>query len=140
MALVEYAKSELARIGDEDDEMQKAMNDGLIQIVEVFASQGHSGFSGGYAIAALEKLLRFEPLTPLTGEDDEWTILDYDDDLRAQNKRCSRIFRRADGTAYDIEGRVFRDSEGMTYTNRDSRTEVTFPYVPTTEIVDVPAD
>lgn len=118
------------------DEMQALMNDHMRELVLVFASQGHSGFSASYATAALEKLLRFEPLRPLTGDPDEWVQVASD---VWQNRRCSRVFKGPDGRAYDIEGRVFRYPDGGCYTSRDSRVYVEFPYAPTTEYVHVEA-
>ena len=51
--------------------------------------------------------------------------------------RCGRVFKeKATGRVYDIDGRVFRDATGC-FTNSESRVEVTFPYVPKTEIVDI---
>jgi hypothetical protein len=131
--LVNHAKRELALIGHAEDEMQAAMNAHIIRMVETFADEGHSGFSASYAVAALEKLLRFEPLTPLTGSDDEW--MEVGDGL-FQNVRCSHVFKE-DGNAYDIAGRMFREPDGVCFTGRDSRVPVTFPYTPTTEYVDV---
>lgn len=102
----------------------------------MFSEQGHSGFSASYAINILEKLLRFEPITPLTGNDDEWTELDYDKDTKYQNKRYSRVFKDADGKAYDSEGKIFSDNGGKSwYQSKDSRVYIDFPYVPKTEKV-----
>ena len=69
-----YAIDELTRIGmyGSGDEMNDAMCEHILKMVNVFAEEGHSGFSANYAINILQKLLRFEPLSPLTGEDDEW--------------------------------------------------------------------
>lgn len=115
-------------------EMQKIMNNDILQIVKMFSEQGHSGFSASYAINILEKLLRFEPITPLTGNDDEWTELDYDKDTKYQNKRCSRVFKDADGKAYDIEGKIFSEDGGKSwFSSRDSRVYIEFPYVPKTQ-------
>lgn len=140
MSLVEHAKAELALIGSDDgDEMQSAMNSHILTMVGHFAEEGHSGFSASYAIGILEKLLRFEPLTPLTGDDAEWTDMsEYGPEPVWQNKRCSRVFKAADGSAYDIDGKVFREPNGASFTSRDSRVPVTFPYIPKTEYVDVP--
>ena len=130
--LVNHAKRELALVGGADDEMQSAMNEHLIRMVETFADEGHSGFSASYAVAVLQKLLRFEPLTPLTGADNEWHEVAPG---TFQNVRCSHVFKDETG-AYDINGRVFRDPDGSCWTNGDSRVPVTFPYTPTTEYVD----
>lgn len=124
---------------DSGDEMNRLMNDSLRELVLVFSTQGHSGFSAGYATSALEKLLRYEPLGPLTGEPSEWCEVS---EGVFQNRRCSRVFKQADrfdGQAYDINARVFREPSGVCYTNSDSLSPVAFPYAPTTEIVDVPA-
>lgn len=141
--LVDFAKQELRLLrGDNAEacEMQDAMEAHIIKMVETFADEGHSGFSASYATSILQRLLRFEPLGPLTGERDEWTTLDYDADMAAQNKRCSHVFKRADGTAYDSEALIFRDPDGSCFTNRESRRDITFPYTPTREYVDRPAE
>jgi hypothetical protein len=104
-------------------------------MIEVFSDEGHSGFSANYAVAILQKLLKFEPLSPLTGEDSEWNLISEKENLY-QNKRCSHVFRE-NGKAYDINGKVFVQENGSAYTSRDSRVDVTFPYTPKTEYVKV---
>jgi hypothetical protein len=133
--LYAHAVRELPDAGD--DKMQACMNECLLQMVLVFSSQGHSGFSSGYAIAALTKLLDFQPLRPLTGEDSEWNEVGTD---VWQNNRCSHVFKDADGRAYDIQGRVFREPNGSGYTSGKSRVYIEFPYTPKIEYVDVDAD
>lgn len=132
MSLLEHAKTELSLLGSDDDEMQQAMNKHILTVVETFANEGHSGFSASYATALLEKLLRHEPLTPLTGEDSEWCEVSQG---IWQNRRCSHVFKDATG-AYDIDGRIFRDPDGSCWQNRESRVPVTFPYTPTRVYVD----
>ena len=122
-----------------DDSMQAEMNKGLLELVLVFSTQGHSGFSASYAISALEKLLRFEPLGPLTGEPDEWTEVGPG---VFQNKRCSHVFKDNSvfqGQAYDLNGRVFCEPNGTCFTNSESRVPITFPYTPIKTYVDVAA-
>ena len=140
--LIEHAKKELDAIGmtDDSEDMNVAMREDILELVEVFSNQGHSGFSAGYCVNLLEKLLRFRPIAPLTGEDSEWNLLDYDTEPIYQNKRCSRVFKDADGRPYDIEGKVFTDSDGVSYTNGNSRVYIEFPYNPTTEFLDAPEE
>ena len=136
-----HAERELDIIGMKDEEgMNGMMRKHILHMIEEFAAEGHSGFSASYAIQCLEKLLRFEPLSPLMGTDDEWTdVAEYNGSPMWQNKRCSRVFKDETG-AYDIDGKVFwswyTDENGEKfkshYTSRDSRVYVTFPYVPTT--------
>jgi hypothetical protein len=71
--IIEYAKSELDRIPKDEDGMQEMMNNDILEILEKFADQGHSGFSASYAISVLERLMRWKPISPLTGEEDEWS-------------------------------------------------------------------
>lgn len=146
MSLLTYAEQELVRIGmtaDSDDEMNKAMRDHIIHMVDEFSKEGHSGFSASYALGLLEKLLKWEPLSPLTGEDDEWMFVgDMGDDPVYQNVRCSRVFKGKDGRCYDIDGIVWYEwycdtlqSENYKsyFTNSESRVYIEFPYTPKTE-------
>jgi hypothetical protein len=144
MSLIEHAKRELAtlRRPDEDAdtaEMQGWVEECVLNCVQAFADAGHSGSSAAYTASILGNLLRFEPLAPLTGEDDEWFHPYCGDsptepDLE-QNKRCSHVFRE-NGQAYDINSIVWRDPDGTLVTNFDSRRNVEFPYTPTQEIRD----
>ncbi len=126
--LVDYAKDELKRIGMIDS--GEAYNDwaakAILDLIELFSSQGHSGFSAPYVIDTFSRLAMFKPLSPLTGEDDEWNEVG---DGSFQNKRYSAVFKDKDGTAYNIEGKAFADDGEVWYTSRDSRVNVTFPYV-----------
>jgi hypothetical protein len=140
MSLVSYAENELDRIGmTDDDDMNGMMRNHLIHMIKQFADEGHSGFSASYALQCLEKLMRFKPLSPLTGEDDEWTeVSQISGYPHFQNKRCGSIFKDGKiGEAYDIDGKVFwewyRDNETgeqfkSYYTSFESRMPVTFPY------------
>lgn len=128
-----YAENELPK--PEGDEMQTLMNSQLKEMLLVFSTHGHSGFSAGYAISALKKLLNFEPLSPLTGSDDEWEPCSMQREVM-QNKRCSRVFKEK-GEAYDIRGKVFVEPNGCCFTSIDSRVPVVFPYTPKTEYVNV---
>ena len=156
-----HALAEFRAAGWTDDEgkfkeeMQEAICKHVLELLKVFADEGHSGSTAPYAVNMFKKLAMFEPLVPLTGEDWEWTEVS---EGVFQNKRCSRVFKQADrfnGQAYDLEGRVFyewnerdleQDEEGYPdkrrfqsyYTNRDSMVPITFPYTPTTEHVERP--
>lgn len=137
--LVRYAEEELRRAGwyDKDAFYGDLMPKAVMRMVREFSDEGHSGMSAPLAINLFKKVAAFEPLTPLTGEPDEWNEIG---EGRYQNRRCSHVFKDADGVAYDSNGRVFREPDGGCYTNRDSRVLVTFPYTPTIEYVDVPAN
>ena len=133
--LVNHAKRELKAAGlyDEDSDYGGMLAKGVESLIRSFSRQGHSGFSAGMTITLFEKLARFEPLGPLTGEPDEWNEVA---DGVLQNKRCSHVFFE-NGKAHDIDGIVFRDEDGSTYTGKDSFVDITFPYTPTTRYVNV---
>lgn len=134
MSLVDFAKQELEQLevtckDNEDLNMQKVINNDILQVIETFSNQGHSGFSANYALSIINRLLKFKPLSALTGEDSEWTKLDYTDDICYQNKRCFSVFKDITGKAYNTEGKVFSDDNGHTwYTSKDSRVYIEFPY------------
>jgi hypothetical protein len=134
-SLVDYAKHEISLLeGAETDDAQVWMNKQILDLITVFSEQGHSGFSAHYLIASLDRLMRFKPLKPLTGEDDEWLEICEEDGVTLyQNKRCSSVFKKGD-VAYDIDAEVFSTDGGVTWFFRGGhRTPVTFPYSPPTK-------
>lgn len=132
-----HADRELRLLLPDGDEMNEAMRNDAQEMLLVFSTQGHSGFSAGYITGLIEKLMRFEPLLPLRGTDDEWNEVSEED---YQNNRCSHVFKsKATGEAYDIDGRIFREPSGACFTSYESRVPVTFPYTPKREYVDVEA-
>lgn len=140
MSYKEHAMREFCAAGwtDENgkfvDEMQEYMCNQVLELLEKFSEHGHSGTSAPCAINLFQKLAKFEPLVPLTGNDHEWNKVSSD---RWQNNRCSHVFKDADGRAYNIYGKVFREPNGDCYTNADSRVYIEFPYTPKTEYIDV---
>lgn len=125
------------------DEMQGMICSHVMKLLDVFADEGHSGSSAPYAIDLFSKLAKFNPITPLTGKDWEWSkILGYGVEPTYQNKRCSGVFKDANGECYYIDGKVFWEWAGTKeepfksyYTCKESRVPVTFPYTPKTEYV-----
>ena len=128
-----------------NDEMQELICKHVLKLLEVFDEEGHSGSSAPYAINLFEKLAKFEPVAPLTGEDWEWAnVSEYggrNNGILYQNKRCGHVFKDDDG-AYDMDGVIFwewfTDKETgekfkSYFTGRESRVPVTFPYTPKRE-------
>lgn len=132
-SLEDHARFELRKqLALPDDDYDRMIADAVVELIQTFAAQGHSGMSASFCRQYFDRLARFEPIGPLTGEADEWVEVS---DGVFQNRRCSRVFRDETG-AYDIEGRIFRDPDGSCWTNLDSRVYVDFPYSPTSEYVD----
>ena len=140
MAMMEWAEQELKLAGydinDPEDGPNRWLAEGTLELLKVFSEQGHSGMSAPYAVALFEKLASWKPLSPLTGEDDEWNNVG---ESTWQNRRNSAVFKGEDGQAYWIEGRVFWEwathpeiDDGKPfksyYTSRESRVNITFPW------------
>jgi len=101
--LVDYAKSELTLAGlfDKDSDYDGMLGDAALDIVAKFASQGHSGMSAELVTQLVTKLMRYEPITPLTYGPEEWTYVA--DDLW-QNKRKGDVFSADGGKTHYTTG------------------------------------
>ena len=75
----------------------------LLDMVRAFADQGHSGSSGFYAAAALEKLLRFQPLSAITDAPEDWI------EVGPEVWQCRR------------DGECFSEDGGKTYRRNSDR-------------------
>lgn len=128
--MMDWAEREFDIAGTPKDDM---MREATMNLLAVFCDEGHSGFSAPHAVRLFSRLASWKPLTPLTGADDEWDIRGNG---KFQNKRCSSVFKDADGGAYYIYGIVFwewntsKDGERYKsyFTNKDSHVPVTFPW------------
>lgn len=118
------------------DDMQEAICNNVLKLLDVFADEGHSGTSAPYALNLFSTLAKFEPIGPITGEGWEWvTVFEQSGSTLYQNKRACHVFKDNNG-AYDIDGKVFwewyRAEDGTIsksyYTGSGSRVPVTFPY------------
>jgi len=130
--LINHARTELEMAGlfDKDSDYGGMLGESVLKIIEVFSKEDFSGASASLATSLIERLSRFEPLTPLTGEDSEWNEIRKG---RFQNNRCSHVFKE-NGQAYDSQGIVFEEPDGCRFTSRDSRVNIEFPYTPTEKI------
>lgn len=126
-SIVGYAERELRLAGwyHKDAFYGDLMPKAVMRQARLFSIEGHSGMSAGLAMNITKQVCMFRPLSPLTGADDEWNEVG---EGTFQNKRCSTIFKDADGRAYNIEGKVFEDPDGGRFTSRESRVSVTFPW------------
>ena len=72
--LIKHAKVELKLAGmfDSDSDYDGELGKAVLELVEVFAKQGHSGFSAISVVNLFNQVARYQPLLPLTGKDDEW--------------------------------------------------------------------
>ena len=129
--------------------MQKMLCTQVLELLDLFASHGHSGFSAPHAVQLFTKLAAFKLIAPLTGEDDEWNQPSDRDFEAVQNNRLSSVFKDADGRAYDIDGRVYwewcKNEEGDVFKSYfhkgGDKFYIEFPYVQKKAVaVFVPSD
>ena len=100
--LVLHAERELKLAGmfDKDADYDGELAPAILEVVKTFSKYGHSGMSASIAISVLEKLLRFQTLTPITSNSDEWMEVGTS---MWQNKRNPAIFSKDGGkTWYDV--------------------------------------
>lgn len=99
MSLVEYAESELKLAGlfDADSDYDGMLGTATLEIVKVFADQGHSGTSAMMVTELASRLMRYEPLTPLTYGPEEWVEVA---DSLWQNKRKFDVFSKDGGKTH----------------------------------------
>jgi hypothetical protein len=130
--LIKHAIKELELIRENNnDPIQISIEKDILEIIDTFSKQHHSGTTANYVINIINKLLQFKPLSPLTGEDWEWTEVS---EGIFQKKRDSTVFKQKDrfnGNPYTIEGKIFTNDNGISFfTSSDSFQEITFPYSP----------
>jgi hypothetical protein len=105
--LVAHARRELELAGlfDAGSDYGGMVGESVMEIVEVFARQGHSGYSAMMVVGVLERLLRFDVLVPLSGAPEEWhDVAEVSGRPLWQNVRKSSVFSEDRGaTWYDIE-------------------------------------
>jgi hypothetical protein len=147
--LLKHAERELTLIGyDGKDEYNNIAKDAILELIKTFAKQGHSGFRASYVSDMFHKLARYEVLSPLTGNDDEWSdVLDErssdNTKMLFQNNRDSRVFKDEKG-AYFMGAIVWEEinnGESYHFTDRNSRRYIkSFPFTPKTFYVKVDKD
>lgn len=101
--LVSHAERELKLAGmfDKDADYNGALAPQILKVVEAFSKSEHSGASAAITIGVLNKLLRFQTLTPITSNPDEWMNVGA---MLWQNRRNPAIFSKNGGkTWYDID-------------------------------------
>ena len=148
--MLSFAKAEFLALGytpldkEQEDGPNKWIQEQVLQLLEIFAAQGHSGSSAPFAISYFSRLAKGQPLSPLSGRDEEWTEVS---EGLWQNKRCSSVFKTKNGVSYTVDGYVFwhwaqtdldPDEPGYpgvtqykaTFTSGYSKKLVEFPFTP----------
>lgn len=129
MSLIDHAKRELhfAELDSKDSDYDGMIANSVIELINVFAKQGHSGYSAMLTLRVFNEIAKFKPLTPLTGEDSEW--INVSENLW-QNVRHSSVFKDENGNAWDIDGKILINPDGS---YKSEKTNILFPYSPSVE-------
>lgn len=105
--LIDHAKREMTLAGlfDDDADYNGAHAPAVMELIETFAKQGHSGASAAITLGLFYNLAQFKPIGPITSDPDEWrNVSDCSAEPLWQNRRRSTSFSRDGGkTWYDIE-------------------------------------
>jgi hypothetical protein len=88
----------------------------ILALVEKFGNSGQSGSSAPYVssiiASTIKKLCMFETLSPLTGEDDEWTKVSTG---LFQNNRNYAVFKDDNNKAYYLDAIVWETQNDIAY-------------------------
>jgi hypothetical protein len=149
MSLKKHAKQELEFAGffSEDSDYGGMLGKAVMELIDVFSEQGHSGMSASLTLKLFSKVANYESLSPLTGKDEEW---DFTHD-HWQNKRNSAVFKDKDGNVSYLNAIIKRCPNGVTWTgplfltredalnnrNRVNAFAKGFPFTPKIFYVDV---
>ncbi len=86
------------------DDYEKNIAYNVLELLNLFSKQGHSGFSAGIVSKLFYKLSKYETLTPLTLNQEEWMMIS---EGMFQNVRNSGVFKDApDGRPYYIDAYI----------------------------------
>lgn len=106
-SLVEHAKHELGLAGLDkpDSDYGGMLADAVLELIEVFAAQGHSGSSAAMVLDLFNKLADFKTLSPITSNAAEWEdVSDFSGKEMWQSTRCPSCFSTDGGkTWYDLD-------------------------------------
>ena len=89
MTLINHAKKEFRLLGLHE-KYDILTQEAVLELIRVFSKRGHSETSALYTLEIFQKLAKYEILSPLTGNDDEWNQVDS---FTYQNNRCSTVFK-----------------------------------------------
>jgi hypothetical protein len=103
MGLVNHARCELQRVGlfDKDSDYDGMLGDAVIELMERFAGQGHSGFSAMRTLELFYRLAQFKPLGPITNDCNEWSnVTEFGNRKLWQSRRRPDLFSYDQGKTY----------------------------------------
>lgn len=130
-ALALHAEQQLKEAGffDKDNDHGGLLAKSVINLIELFSEQGHSGASASATISLFERLASFKVICPIKDEPEEWV----DTGRELQHKRDCSVFKSKEtGKIRAIHGYSFSDDGGKTYFTygKFSPIEIELPCIP----------
>lgn len=95
--LIEHAKREMELAGVDEDIYGDMTSKAVLELIEVFSNQGHSGMSASLVLSIFNQVVNFKNLTPLTNDPNEWALVGEN---TWQNSRNSEAFSEDAGQTY----------------------------------------
>jgi len=140
--LTQHAKAELEMAGlfDKEKDFYGGMTgNAVLELIEVFEKQGHSGMSAQMVVSLFKELASFKPINPIKCTDDEWVEVGEN---QFQNKRLSAVFKEGkDGKPYYLDAIVWQYEDGRAFIGTvqgiASRQYIKLPFLPKTFYVKV---
>jgi hypothetical protein len=120
MSIINSARYELMKINWDPQEAGI-----MLSILERFLDTWDSGGAVSIAAPVLQRLIAGKPLSPLTGEEDEWADPIPGGDF-FQNRRCSTVFK----TKIPIPHHNLQIGDCYDLDNGGPKQKITFPYNP----------
>ncbi len=112
--LESHAKYEIKKAGlDADDSDYDGMiGKAVLELMKVYAKQGHSGFSAQWTRELFNKLANYETLTPVTSDPEEWANVreGADGEPLWQSKRNPALFSENGGkTWWNVDEKTLKE-------------------------------
>jgi len=107
--LIEHAKYELEKTGlfDKDSDYEGMIGESVMELIEKFSEQGHSGMSASIVASIFGELVMYKPLGGINGTPDEWS--EVAENL-LQNKRLGSVFKDSmNGKPYFLDAIIWVD-------------------------------
>lgn len=109
-SLVQHAERELRAAGlfNKDSDYNGMLGESVVELVKVFAAQGHSGYSAHCAIDLFKRVASYQLLSPMKHPKTTGEFMDVGNGL-LQSTHKSSVFSDDGGVRwYDIDKRVPR--------------------------------
>jgi hypothetical protein len=131
---IDYAEQQLKKAGlfDQDSDYNGMVGKAVLELIQTFSNQQHSGYSAPLVISLFDKLANFEPIAPIdnpmiTGAYED--ISKYSDEpvgKSLQSTELSKLFSHDYGKTWYGLVEVFQGDGGCTY---EKKYITSFPFV-----------